>query len=132
MSHPQTPDPLTTTIPHAPPYPSGDNAGDDAGRAVAETIRQLRAEIAATADVARQARLLNQIGELQERSGDESAATRDYLAASSADPAFREPLEGLVRLLERRRAIKNMGRLVDALVAAAPAPDEKVRALLLR
>jgi hypothetical protein len=72
------------------------------------------------------------MGEAQERAGDEPAATRDYLAAYSADSAFQEPLEGLVRLLEKRRSLRNLGRLVDALVNSATSADEKVRALLMR
>jgi predicted Zn-dependent protease len=69
---------------------------------------------------------------LAERTGDEPAAARDYLAAFNADPAFREPLEALVRLLEKRRSVKNLGKLIDAMVRAATAPEEKVRALLMR
>jgi hypothetical protein len=69
---------------------------------------------------------------LHERAGDEPAAARDYLAAFNADPVFREPLEGLVRLLEKRRSLKNLGKLVGALVRSAATPDEKVRALLMR
>ncbi|MEO7110751.1 MAG: tetratricopeptide repeat protein, partial [Polyangiaceae bacterium] len=79
----------------------------------------------------RQARLHAEIGELEERAGDEPGAARDYLAAFNADPTFREPLEGLVRLLERRRSLKNLGRLLEALVRAATSADEKTRALTM-
>jgi hypothetical protein len=96
------------------------------------TVRRLRAELSATPDRARQSRLLAEIADLEERSGDEPAAARDYLAAYNADSTFREPLEGLVRLLEKRRSLKNLGKLVDALARAATAPDERVRALLMR
>src|SRR5262249_18735274 len=41
-------------------------------------------------------------------------------------------LEGLVGLLEKRRSLKNLGKLIDALERAATTPDEKVRALLMR
>jgi lipopolysaccharide biosynthesis regulator YciM len=95
-------------------------------------VRRLRAELSATQDRQRQSRLLSEIADLEERAGDEPAAARDYLAAYNADPSFREPLEGLVRLLEKRRSLKNLGKLVDALVRAAVSPDEKVRALLMR
>src|SRR5665213_3704387 len=64
-------------------------------------LSQLRAEVGATTEKGRQARLHAEIGELEERAGDEPGAARDYLAAFNADPTFREPLEGLVRLLER-------------------------------
>ena len=92
----------------------------------------MRAELAATTDRPRQGRLLMQVAELEERIGDEPAAARDYLAAFNADPAFREPLEALVRLLEKRRSVKNLGKLIDAMVRAATAPEEKVRALLMQ
>ena len=91
-----------------------------------------RAEIGATQDKARQARLLGEAGDIAEREGDEPTAARDYLAAFNADPTFREPLEALVRLLERRRSLKNLGRVIDALVRAAQTPSEKARALAMR
>ncbi len=130
MSQPTTfsqpPEPLTSTPSRIPPPPA------EAMAILAETVRRLRAEVAAATEPSRQARLLTEIGDAQERGGDEPAATRDYLAAYSADPSFREPLEGLVRLLEKRRSLKNLGRLVDALVTASTGPDERVRSLLMR
>src|SRR5580658_9781413 len=120
----QPKEPLTSTPSRSPP--------SEALAMLAETVRRLRAEVAATPDPARQARLLAEIGECQEREGDDPGATRDYLAAYAADASFGEPLEGLVRLLEKRRSLKNLGRLVDGMVAAATAPDERVRALLLK
>jgi tetratricopeptide (TPR) repeat protein len=131
MSHTPTisqpPEPLTGTPARSTVPPSSESiAGYE------ETIRRLQSELAATADRTRQSRLLAQVADLHERSGDEPAAARDYLAAFNADPAFREPLEGLVRLLEKRRSLKNLGKLVGALVRAALTPDEKVRALLMR
>jgi tetratricopeptide (TPR) repeat protein len=117
-------EPLTST-------PSRSPRSEDAAT-LAETVRRLRAEVAAATDPARQARLLVEIGECQEREGDEPGATRDYLAAYAADPGYIEPLEGVVRLLEKRRSLRNLGRLVDGLVAAASTPDERVRALLLK
>jgi tetratricopeptide (TPR) repeat protein len=117
-------EPLTSTPSRSPPTP--------ALAMLAETVRRLRAEVAATSDPARQARLLVEIGECQEREGDDPGATRDYLAAYTADPSFGEPLEGLVRLLEKRRSLKHLGRLVDGMVAASTAPDERIRALLLK
>src|SRR5580704_8485601 len=119
----QPPEPLTSTPSRLPPPPS---AGADA------TVRRLRAEMSASTDKARQAKLLSEIGDLEERGGDEPAAARDYLASYNADPTFREPLEGLVRLLEKRRSLKNLGKLVDALARAAATPEEKVRGLLMR
>jgi tetratricopeptide (TPR) repeat protein len=95
-------------------------------------MQRLRAELGATADRPRKARLLMGVANLEEQSGDEPAAARDYLASYNADQSFREPLEGLVRLLEKRRSLKNLGKLVDALVRVATSPDEKVRSLLMR
>ncbi len=110
-----------------------EDAPNEQSSAEAETDSAfLRAEIGATQDRSRQARLLGEAGEIAERSGDEPIAARDYLAAFNADPTFREPLEALVRLLERRRSLKNLGRVIDALVRAAQSPSEKARALVMR
>jgi tetratricopeptide (TPR) repeat protein len=100
--------------------------------AIAAAVRRLRAEVAATGDRSRKARLLDEAAEIQERAGDESGAARDYLAAYNFDTSFREPLEGLVRLLERRRSLTNLGKLIEALVAAAATPEERARALTQR
>ncbi|HEY1956768.1 MAG TPA: hypothetical protein VGH28_14210 [Polyangiaceae bacterium] len=108
-------------------------AAQNSGEAGAETDAAfLRAEISATQDKTRQARLLGEAGEIAESEGDEPTAARDYLAAFNADPTFREPLEALVRLLERRRSLKNLGRVIDALVRGALTPPEKARALVMR
>src|SRR5205085_2758294 len=72
--------------------------------AVAAAVGRLRDEVGATEDKSRRARLLHEAGEIQERGGDEPGAARDYLAAYNSDTSFREPLEGLVRVLERRRS----------------------------
>lgn len=101
----------------------------EAVEAIEGAVERLRAEARATDDGARRARLHGEIGELLERAGEESGAARDYLAAYNADPTFREPLEGLVRLLERRRSLSNLGKLVEALVTSASTPAERARAL---
>ncbi|MGH7439276.1 MAG: hypothetical protein ACRENE_26620, partial [Polyangiaceae bacterium] len=103
----------------------------EADRAL-ETLAGLKAELAAAADPSRQARLLADIADLEEQTGDQPSAARDYLGAYNASPMFREPLEGLVRLLERRRSLKNLGKLIDALVRAAVTPDERVRGLVMK
>ena len=100
--------------------------------AVAAAVGRLRAEVAATADKSRRARLLNEAAEIQERGADESGAARDYLGAYNSDTRFREPLEGLVRLLERRRSLSNVGKLIEALVATSSTPEERARALTQR
>jgi hypothetical protein len=104
----------------------------DSVAAIDETVRRLRAELAVATSPARQARFLADIADLEETIGDQPGAARDYLAAYNADPAFHEPLEGLVRLLEKRRSLKNLGKLIDALVRAATGPDETARALTMR
>jgi tetratricopeptide (TPR) repeat protein len=109
-----------------PPLPA------EAIAAIEARVRYLRAEIAATSDPARQARMLTDVADLEEVLRDQPGAARDYLAAYNADPNFHEPLEGLARLLERRRSYKNLGRLIDALVRAAGTPAERARSLLTR
>lgn len=97
-----------------------------------ETLKSLRAELDAEIDAARRARLLAEIGEIEERGGDDSAAVRDYFAAYESDAAFREPLEGIARLLQSGSNLRGVGvRLFDALVESAAGPDERVRALLM-
>jgi len=144
-----TDDERVAPSPPPPPSPPAANAANTAIAAIAgasqlppapvETLEaitsavgRLRAEVEATNDRARKARLLDEAGEIQERAGDEPGAARDYLAAYNADTSFREPLEGLVRLLERRRSLANLGKLVEALVAAAVTPEERARALTER
>jgi len=123
----QPPEPLTAS---SSEHPLGETPV--APVAVQEAIQRLRADLAATSERPRQARLLMEVANLEELSGDEPVAARDYLASYNADQSFREPLEGLVRLLEKRRSLKNLGKLVDALVRVAVSPDERVRALLMR
>src|SRR5438876_11544473 len=74
----------------------------------------LRAEHAAQRGAVSKALLLHELGVLGDRGGDDMSAARDYLAAFNADPQFREPLEGLVRLLQRRKSAKNLGKLLEA------------------
>lgn len=91
-------------------------------------VARLRAEASAHNDKSAQALLLHECGVLEESRGDEPVAARDYLAAFNADPQFREPLESLVRILSRRKSIKNLGKLLDALCRAAATPEERARA----
>ena len=91
-------------------------------------LNRLRSEHAAQEDKALQALLLHESGVLEEKHGEEPSAARDYLAAFNADPQFREPLESLVRILTRRKSIKNLGKLLEALTRAATEPEEKARA----
>src|SRR4051794_20100453 len=92
----------------------------------------LRLEQANTSDPAHKALLLHELGVVEERMGDEMGAAREFLAAFNAYAQFREPLEGLVRLLERRKSVKNLPKLLDALLRVADSPVEKARALVKR
>ena len=91
-------------------------------------VSRLRAEHAANEDKALKALLLHECGVLEENQGEEPVAARDYLAAFNLDPHFREPLEALVRILTRRKSIKNLGKLLDALTRASATPEERSRA----
>jgi tetratricopeptide (TPR) repeat protein len=68
----------------------------------------------------------------RERVHDEAGAARDYLASYNANSEFREPVEALASLLERRKSFKNLGRLLDALARAATTSHQIARASLLR
>ncbi|MFO0589856.1 MAG: hypothetical protein U0441_20110 [Polyangiaceae bacterium] len=94
----------------------------------AALVTRLRAEHAAQGDRGIQALLLHECGVLEEARGEEPVAAREYLAAFNADPQFREPLEALVRILTRRKSLKSLGKLLDALTRAAVSPEERVRA----
>jgi cellulose synthase operon protein C len=76
--------------------------------------------------------LLHEIGVLEELGGDEAAAARDLLGAVNAEPEFREPLERLISIIERRQSYKNLGKLLERLVKVAERPEEKARALTER
>ncbi len=95
-------------------------------------VDYVRLEIAAANDPLRKGRLLQEAGEFEELYDNEAAAARDYLAAYNANPNFQEPLEGLVRLLERRRSLSDLGKLLETLVSAAHSPAERARALTAR
>jgi tetratricopeptide (TPR) repeat protein len=94
----------------------------------AAMLGRLRAEIAAQEDKSTQALLLHECGLLAEQAGDEPGAAREFLSAFNADPQFREPLEALVRILTRRKSMKNLGKLLEALTRAASTSEERARA----
>jgi tetratricopeptide (TPR) repeat protein len=104
----------------------------DALKGVQALLSRLRAEASGSTSPSRKARLLYEVAEIEERASDEGAAARDYLAAYNADAEFREPIEALLRLLERRRSLRNLGKLVDTIARAAATPDEDVRAKTMR
>ncbi|HZF52291.1 MAG TPA: tetratricopeptide repeat protein [Polyangiaceae bacterium] len=95
---------------------------------VTSLIARLRAEHASQTDRSLQALLQHEIGVLEETGAEEAAAVRDYLGAFNADPQLREPLEQLLRILQRRKSVKNLGKLLDALTRSADSPEERARA----
>jgi len=115
--------------PRAPSHPTSFPPGPSA---TSPAAIYLRAEQASASDPQHKALLLHELGVVEERAGDEMGAAREFLAAFNAYPQFREPLEGLVRLLERRKSVKNLPKLLDALLRAAESPGERSRALLKR
>ena len=97
---------------------------------VTSVIQRLRAEHDATESTAAKAILLHELGVLSEALGDEAGSARDQLGAVNADPDFREPLERLIAIIERRQSYKNLGKLLERLVRVAETPEERARALL--
>jgi tetratricopeptide repeat protein len=97
---------------------------------VTSAIARLRAEHDGASDNKTRAILLHEIGVLEERVGDETASVRDQLGAVNAEAEFREPLERLIAIIERRQSYKNLGRLLERLVNVAERPAERARALL--
>jgi predicted Zn-dependent protease len=97
---------------------------------VASAVARLRAEHDAAIDSKARAVLLHEIGVLEERVADETASVRDQLGAVNAEGEFREPLERLIAIIERRQSYKNLGRLLERLVSVADRPEERARALL--
>jgi lipopolysaccharide biosynthesis regulator YciM len=83
-------------------------------------------------DPLREARLHADLADAQEHLGDDASAARHYLAALEADSTFREPLEGLAHLIEKHPSLRGLANVFDQLVQHAAAPDERVRALLMR
>jgi hypothetical protein len=115
--------------PRAPSHPTSFPPGPSANSPAAI---YLRAEQASATDPQHKALLLHELGVVEERASDEMGAAREFLAAFNSYPQFREPLEGLVRLLERRKSVKNLPKLLDALLRASESPAERGRALLKR
>ncbi len=98
---------------------------------LASTVERLRAEQEATEDGTAKAILLHEIGVIEELLGDEASAARDHLGAVNLEPQFREPLERLIVIIERRKSFKNLGRLLERLDQVADSPVEKARAQFL-
>src|SRR5687768_13148115 len=117
MSSPSRPPAAATS---SPPDPS----------IVTSAIARLRAEHDAATSNVLKAILLHEIAVLEELIGDEAAAARDQLNAVNAEPDFREPLERLIAIIERRQSFKNLSKLLERLVRVADGADERARALI--
>ncbi|RLB50540.1 MAG: hypothetical protein DRI90_23645, partial [Deltaproteobacteria bacterium] len=99
------------------------------GEQIEAVLAGLRAEEQHEQDAAQQAVLHHESGVLEEARGDDDAAAQEYLAACNTEPAFREPLEALVRIYQRKRDDSHLPRLLEALVDVATTPAESARAL---
>lgn len=97
---------------------------------VTSVMQRLRAEHDATESMASKALLLHELGVLSEALGDEAGSARDQLGAVNADPDFREPLERLIAIIQRRQSYKNLGKLLERQVRVAETAEERARALL--
>lgn len=62
--------------------------------------------------------------------GDEGAAARDQLSAVNEQPDYREPLEQLITIIQRRQSYKNLGKLLERLVRVSDTPEAIERAEL--
>jgi hypothetical protein len=96
------------------------------------SLSWLQAELELAELPDRKAALRHEIGVLQELAGRDSLAVRELLAAVNALPRFKEPLERLIAVIERRRSFKNLPTLLDHLCRTADTPEEEARAHLLR
>lgn len=120
-------EPAAAPAAHAPAPAAGDATG------VSERVALLRAELAEATTPGAKAALLYELGAHHEDvEGDAAAAVKDYLRAFNADAGFRPPLIALLRIFERRRSVKNLGRLYDAERKAARTPRQIAEALVDR
>lgn len=108
---------------------SADSTAPDPGLVTA-TIERLREEQERAEAAPLRALLLHEIALLEERMGDEGAAARDQLSAVNEQPDYREPLEQLIVIIERRQSYKNLGKLLERLVRVSDTPEEIERAQL--
>ncbi len=99
------------------------------GEQIEAILGALRAEEPHEQDAAQQAVLHHESGVLEEHRGDDDAAAQEYLAACNSEPAFREPLEALVRIYQRKRDDSHLPRLLEALVDVSTTPAQSARAL---
>jgi Tfp pilus assembly protein PilF len=118
---------------HPSQRPSSPPVSPEDERAAKVRIEWLTGEADAERKRDRRALLRYKLGSVYERTlRDDPSAVREYLAAYNVDPSFRLPLFALMRIFERRRSYKNLGRLYDAQARAAQSKRELATALLDR
>ncbi|MFO0666408.1 MAG: hypothetical protein U0174_20805 [Polyangiaceae bacterium] len=89
-------------------------------------------EEANASSTTRRARILHELGEQLEAAGNLTGAVKEYEAALESSSAFSEAVEGLWRLVERRRALGDASQIAAALLECATNNEERARALLLQ
>lgn len=120
-----TPDSPSAGPPNAAPASSA--------RSIEDRVAELRAELDAREDKLGKAVLSDAIGRLIARDpAQEGVAARELLASYNHEPTLRTPLYALVDSFERKRSLKNLGRLYDAEVRGATAAQARGDALLDR
>ncbi|PIE06128.1 MAG: hypothetical protein CSA75_01120, partial [Sorangium cellulosum] len=108
------------------------NASVEVPEDVTQIIEWLVREQNAAVTEEQKALLFFESAVARERVKDEAGAAKDYLASYNSDSEFREPVDALAALLERRKSFKNLGRLIDALERSATTREQIARANLLK
>ncbi len=112
--------------------PSNNPTTEEKSAQVARALAWLKAEQNAAEAPAYTSMLLHETAVILESCGEDSEASRNYRAAISFDPDFREPLERLVALAERHHQRDELGAFYQQLAASADNPEERSRACLER
>ncbi|HTV20794.1 MAG TPA: hypothetical protein VMG12_19050, partial [Polyangiaceae bacterium] len=90
----------------------------------------LREELTGAKSPEQRASILYQLGLLELSAARDTVAVRQLLAAVNAVAFFKEPLERLIVLIERRRSFKNLSTLLDHACRTAEGNEEVARARL--
>jgi hypothetical protein len=90
----------------------------------------LRQELSGLRLPEHKAAVRHEIGVLEQLAGRDPTAVRDLLAAVNSLSHFKEPLERLIVLIERRRSFKNLPILLEHLCRTADSAEEMARAQL--
>jgi hypothetical protein len=100
-------------------------------RALLESdLAWLRDELSGAKSPEQRASILYQLGLLELAAGRDSVAVRQLLAAVNSVAFFKEPLERLLVLIERRRSFKNLPTLLEHACRSAEGNEEIARAQL--